>query len=347
MRLLLVGASSKYAIELPYFKYLREFPEFDQVEFFEAQNMFLEYYQKSIINKILYRLGYSQILKKINSKLIEKVDDFKPDVILVFKGMEIFPETLEKIKATGILLSNYNPDNPYIFSGRGSGNKNITNSIGLYDVHFTYSKSILSELNLKHPKSHVYYLPFGFDVDDDLYEECKKQQEIVKVCFLGNPDKYRAKFIEKLCELGIKIDVYGNNWQKYISHNNCTSFDGVYDLDLWKTLAKYRVQLNIMRPHNMDSHNMRTFEIPAIGGIELAPNTPEHRLFFNEGKEIFLYQNEQECVSKICQLLELSFDQASKIRENARNKCVSSKYSYYWRSKEIANYFNGIFKLNP
>lgn len=340
MRLLLVGANSKYAIELPYLKYLREFPEFDQVEFFEAQNMFLEYYQKSIINKILYRLGYIQILKKINSKLIEKVDDFKPDIILVFKGMEIFPETLRKLKAKDILLSNYNPDNPYIFSGRGSGNKNITNSIGLYDVHFTYSKSILSELNLKHPQSHVYYLPFGFDVDDDLYEECKNQQEIVKVCFLGNPDKYRAKFIEKLCELGIKIDVYGNNWQKYISHNNCTSFDGVYDLDLWKTLAKYRVQLNIMRPHNMDSHNMRTFEIPAIGGIELAPRTAEHEAFFEENKEIFLYDNSKNCALQINKILKLSKTKSDLIRINSREKCILSGYGY----KSRANYVAGVLK---
>jgi len=344
MRLLLVGANSKYAIEIPYLKYLKELLGNEQVELFEAQNMFLKYYQKSIINKILYRLGYNQILKKINNKLLHKVNSFKPDVILVFKGMEIFPETLRKLKDKGILLSNYNPDNPFIFSGRGSGNNNITNSIGFYDVHFTYSKSILSELNSKYPKSSVYYLPFGFDVSDDLYNECKKQPEIVKVCFLGNPDIYRADFIEKLCALGIEIDVYGHNWQKYVNNKNCTVFEAVYEIELWRTLSKYRVQLNIMRPHNLDSHNMRTFEIPAIGGIELAPDTHEHRLFFNVEKEIFLYQNDKKCASKIFQLLEMSSNQAKEIRENARKRCISSKYGYYWRSKEIANCFENNIK---
>lgn len=336
MRLLLVGANSKYAIELPYLKYLRELPEFEQVELFESQNMFLEYYHKTIINKILYRLGYNQILKKINNKLLHKVNSFKPDAMLVFKGMEIFPETLIKLKAKGILLSNYNPDNPFIFSGRGSGNKNITNSIGLYDVHFTYSNCILSELNSKYPKSSVYYLPFGFDVSDDLYNECKKQQEIVKVCFLGNPDIYRADFIEKLCALGIEIDAYGHNWNNYITHENCTSFNAVYEMDLWKTLAKYRVQLNIMRPHNEQSHNMRTFEVPGVGGIQLAPRTPEHEAFFEENKEIFLYDNLENCALQIKKILPLSKTESDSIRTNARERCVQSGYSYKSRANYVA-----------
>ena len=42
-----------------------------------------------------------------------------------------------------------------------------------------------------------------------------------------------------------------------------------------------------MRIHNPDSHNMRSFEVPGVGGIMVAPDTKEHRIFFEVGKEIF------------------------------------------------------------
>ena len=53
--------------------------------------------------------------------------------------------------------------------------------------------------------------------------------------------------------------------------------------DFWKVLRKYRVQLNLMRPHNLDSHNMRSIEVPAVGGIGLFPDTPDHERFFEKG----------------------------------------------------------------
>jgi spore maturation protein CgeB len=88
----------------------------------------------------------------------------------------------------------------------------------------------------------------------------------------------------------------------------------------------------MMRIHNLRSHNMRSFEIPAVGGIQLAPDTPEHRLFFLNEKEIFLYNNARECVDKIKKLLSLPFNEAQEVRIKARERSVNSGYSYKHRS---------------
>ena len=104
---------------------------------------------------------------------------------------------------------------------------------------------------------------------------------------------------------------------------------------MWDTLRKYRIQLNIMRPHNLDSHNMRTFEVPGIGGIQLAPDTKEHRLFFEADKEIFLYNTVEECVNKINYLLSLTTEQANQYRTYAREACVKNKYSYKDRAQQV------------
>ena len=169
MRLLVVGADSNYAIENSYVKYLSETKEITKVDFFRAQNRFLAYYNKSTLNKISYRLGLSTVLRNINRALINEIEKDKPDLVFVFKGMEIFPETLRWAKKKGVRLANYNPDSPFVFSGRGSGNANVTKSIGLYDLHFTYDKEVKDRLDRESAVPCV-MLPFGFDLTDELFQ---------------------------------------------------------------------------------------------------------------------------------------------------------------------------------
>ena len=105
-------------------------------------------------------------------------------------------------------------------------------------------------------------------------------------------------------------------------------------MEFWKTLIKYRVQLNLMRPHNLDTHNMRSFEIPGVGGIQLAPDTPDHKIYFEPGKEIFLYTDIAGCVNQIMKLLALKANEAMEIRNCARMRSINSGYSYKDRAEQ-------------
>lgn len=336
MKVLIVGSDSKFAIERSYRKHMAESNELEEVTFFAAKDKFLKYYNKSIARKVLFRIGLSEILKRINKELIEIVLIEKPNIIFIFKGMEIFPETLQYFKQQRIKLVNYNPDNPFIFSGGGSGNKNVTNSISLYDLHFTYDSTVKEKIETTYSIP-CKILPFGFDIPETLYKECVKEEEVIKVCFLGNPDNIRASFIKKLIDKGVAIDLYGNGWHKFITHTNATIYNSVYGDELWKTLRKYRVQLNIMRLHNPTSHNMRSFEVPGIGGIILAPDTIDHRTYFEVDKEIFLYKNVEECVYQINLLLKKPINEIELIRKNARTKSIKAKYDYESRSAFVVN----------
>jgi spore maturation protein CgeB len=333
MKLLIIGSDKVFSIENFYFKYLNELGV--DVKRFTAQAIFYDYYfGGSIATKVLFKLGLSNIHQKINKQFKQIVSEFKPEIIWVFKGMEITPTSLKWAKQQGIKLVNYNPDNPFIFTGKGSGNANITNSIDLYNFHFTYNLEIQNQLEEKH-QAKTGFLPFAYDMSQEMYDDCAKELEIVKACFLGNPDKIRAAFLEQLAAKGVVMDVYGNDWDKFISHKNITPHTPVYGNEQWKTLRKYRVQINLMRIHNEDSHNMRTFEVPGIGGIQVAPFTKEHQLFFEEGKEIFLYKNEDECVAKINYLLALPNTQANELRTFARNAAIDKKHSYKDRAIQV------------
>jgi spore maturation protein CgeB len=340
MRLLIIGSDKVFSIENFYFKYLKELGV--DTKRFTAQAIFYDYYfSGNIINKILFKFGLSNIHQKINDQFKQIVNEFKPEIIWVFKGMEITPASLKWAKQQGIKLVNYNPDNPFIFTGKGSGNANITNSISLYDFHFTYNLEIQKELQEKY-NAKTGFLPFAYDMSQNLFDECAKETEIVKACFLGNPDKVRASFLESLALMGVKMDVYGGDWDKFVNHPNIETHKPVLGNDLWKTLRKYRVQINLMRVHNEDSHNMRTFEVPGIGGIQVAPFTKEHNEFFEDGKEIFLYKSLDECVDKINYLLSLSSVQASELRVCTREAAINKKHSYKDRAMQVLETLNTL-----
>jgi len=338
MKLLIVGSNEVWSLERFYVKHLESAGV--EVNICPVQSLFYAYYNKGLINKVLFKAGLSGIYRKIGDALKEKVEDWRPDVLWVFKGMELSPALLSWIKSKNIRIVNYNPDNPFLFSGSGSGNKNITDSIGLYDHHFTYDQSIRQRIiqDFNVPTS---ILPFGFEIPDGIYEECVKQQEVKKLSFLGNPDSARAAFIQQLAN-HFPIDVYGNDWGKFVSHKNISICSPVYKEGFWKALYRYRIQLNLMRPHNPNSHNMRSFEVPGIGGIGLFPYTDDHATYFEEGKEIFLYRNMEECIKWCNVLLNMSDKEAENIRKAARLKSEQAGYSYQGRTLQALTEINKL-----
>ncbi len=333
--ILILGSNHLAALELIYSSELTKLGIRNKI--LGIQNIFLAHYTKSFLNKILYRLGVSKIDSKIQNIIEAEVLKFKPKTVLVFKGMEIKPRTLQAIKSNGIQVVNYNPDSPFIFSGRGSGNKNVTNSITLFDYYFTYDKTINFELQNRAVKSEI--IPFGFDSSGFNYKDLEEKDEVLKLCFLGNADKVRIDFLEKLAQRGVKIDIYGENWSAVKLHKNICTYGPRYGLEFWRTLRKYAIQLNLLRPHNLYSHNMRSFDILGAGGIMLAPRTPDHQTYFTEFSEVFLFSDLNEALQHIQFILHLSFSERRMIRQAARFKAIE-QHTYSHRVKQLIQYLD-------
>lgn len=339
MKVLIVGSDKHWAIENFYNKYFNSIEGANSF-LFPARSRFYDYLEKSVVNKVIHRLGVSSFYQKINKELLETVKEIMPEIVWVFKGMEIFPETLEAIRAMDIKTINYNPDNPFIFSGRGSGNSNVTESIELYDLHLTYNLEVLDQIRKTYAIP-CELLPFAYELPEEV-SFTSRVEEVKRLCFLGNPDKDRASFILSLIKRGIPVDVYGNNWEKFLPIDNVGIYSAVYGVEMWDTLRKYRVQLNLPRKHNLQSHNMRSFEIPAVGGIQLAPDTPEHRSFFKGGHEIYLYEGLDDAVEKAEFLLSSSKSKADSIREAAIKRSIVSGYSYKSRAEQVYRLFQKV-----
>jgi spore maturation protein CgeB len=326
MKILIIGSDFNWSIERIYKRELLQLGH--EVTHVPVQNWHYDFYYKSTMHKVLVRLGLTRLHTKIQKRLLAELNGQFFDLIWVFKGMELTPQTLQTLKKQTTRLINFNPDNPFIFSGKGSGNKNITQSIHLYDEHFTYDHDVRSRLESEFGIKCT-LVPFGFDNEVISTEELNEVQEIKAVCFVGNPDNYRTKILQEILNNGLPLHVYGHDWQKHLNHPNLTIHSAVYEKDYYKTLRKYRVQLNIMRVHNLDSHNMRSIEVPGCGGIMLAPRTRDHEAFFEEGKEAFYYNDVKDLINQADRILGLGDLEVDFFRKQAREKVLNNfSYSY-------------------
>jgi len=336
LKLLIIGSDYEWSIERSYLNALKEKQIY--CDLYAVQNIFYDYYHASLYHKIIFRLGLSTIIKKINKDLVLFVEQYAPTHIWVFKGMEILPSTLTIWKSRGIKLINYNPDNPFIFTGSGSGNKNITNSICCYDWYLSYDPTVVKQL--LQMNIHANLFPFAIDLADD-FKYPNDAFSNNKLAFIGNPDQERVLFLNQLADFKIPIDVYGHNWNKFSLHKGIEVHDALDKLAYQQLVPKYRAVLNLMRIHNLNSHNMRSFEIPAYGGVQLASRTKDHADFFEDGKEIFLFSDAKEAASKWYLIQEISVQDFQKGINLAQNK-LRLMHSYGAR---IDFFLNGLEQL--
>lgn len=340
MKILVVGSNKQWAFENHYIKHFKGLGI--DADAFPAHDIFYAYYYKNLTNKLLHRIGLSSIYEKINQELLNFIENRNYNIVWVFKGMEIFPSTLRTIKKKGIKLVNLNPDHPFKFDFRGSGNKNVYNSIGEYHLHLCYSLPVKERIENEYGIKGE-WLPFGFE-EEEITIPAEKE-EILKACFIGNPDLFRVKTIKNLALKGVPIDLYGNNWERWIKPSlemNISIHPAVYKGDFNKVATKYRLQLNIFRPHNDNSHNMRTFEMPGLGCIMLAPESKEHSLLFNDTSEAFFFSGEDELYSKANLILNMDYVTTLAIRKKAIQRSVDSEYSYRNRAAQVIEIFKTL-----
>ena len=147
---------------------------------------------------------------------------------------------------------------------------------------------------------------------------------------------HRLNFLKKIKK---NISIHGNGWNKSIIRNvrQHTFYKSIFGIELSQVVSKSLVSLNILRKQDRESHNMKTFEIPAMGGLMLAERSLEQNFFFPEGKACFMYKNYKELIKKI-EFIIANNEIASKIRKEGIK--LSKKHTYSHRLRFLINKIN-------
>lgn len=114
---------------------------------------------------------------------------------------------------------------------------------------------------------------------------------------------------------------------------SCIRGGSVDMLTMAKIYGGSKVGLNLMRPQNSFSHNMKTFEIPAMGGFMLAPRTTEHSIFFEEGKQVAYYDDLEELREKAIYYVKHNEERVA-MTSSAQRKALA-EHTYRERMREL------------
>ncbi|TRZ95507.1 glycosyltransferase [bacterium] len=342
MKILMVGEFFRGALSESYFEAFQQLDcqvkRFDEVREFYKNIPGFRYSRYLYLDKTL---GI-YFLKLLNSELLRVARDFRPDLCIIFKGYRIFPETILKIKKdTQAVIFNINADDP-LSRNWGASSKMVKMAIHAFDCYFIWSKYLTKKLKEEGLGS-VRYLPFAFDPEIHCPQQLsfKEQDELGhELVFVGGWDERREALLGNLDDFDLAI--WGAwYWGRRCSDKRLVSrWQGkpVLAQMMSKVLCASKISLNIFRPQNIGSINMRTFEAPACGTFALAERSPEAATFFQEDKEVVYFSGARELKEKASYYLAHE-EERRQIAQAAYQRCLKSNYSYLDRAKEVLDFY--------
>lgn len=326
--ILIVGSSLDYSLEKCYFRNFK-YLGYNNIEILSLdEKLIFKFFTK--FNFSLFRTIYYFICRILIKKLFNKK---KYDLVIIFKGMQFDLKTLTYLKKkSSAKWVNIYTDNPFYFKSPTSTNIEVLNCIKFYDLYCLPYKGFVLDRLEKYKVKKKMFLPFGYDPFIHKIQKKISYNKIVN--FIGSLDDHRLRIINNIKRYSINF--YGNSQLfKKISDHNYYNF--IFRKKLSSIIGGSAISINILRNQDTGSHNMKTFEIPAMGGLMLTTRSAEQNDFFPENKGCFMFDGTKELEKKIEYILN-----NPKIAKKVRIKGIklSKFHAYYRRIDKILKNIN-------
>lgn len=303
MKLLLYGSQKKGSNNI---SFIRAFEQLGlQVHCFDDETLYdsqlARFGGHSLVGKMANRLLHQHLAAPLQGLFERQAAEVRPDIILVIKGYYLRPDTIIRVRKEHphARIVCFNPDNPFNTWQRGSSNEWIRASISLYDWCFIWGRFLLNPLRNAGARR-AEYLPFAYDPELRHPVELMPDERLYfgsDIAFVGGWDEERERWLNALADFDLKI--WGDRWNRA----NCrlrARWQGreAYGEDFAKVCTAAKININLVRKQNVPGHNMRTFEVPACGGVLLGTRTVEQLDFFAEDREMAYFSSPEELATK-------------------------------------------------
>lgn len=280
----------------------------------------------------------------MNRRFLKDVLSFQPSLIIIFKGDNLYPETIMAIKERlGIPVFNWCGDDPFrypllIKSAPHYDRIFLTDAIHIQQLSFLTKKPVLHLLNAADPDT---YRPVELSGTQRKDYGCD-------ICIVASSDNlgiggtFRVHMLKAL-GTGFDLRIYGDNGWKIITENNIflTRIFMKKALTSEETNIAYnaaKIVLNINHPQNNKwGVGQRTFEIPCAGGFQLMDKRGGVEEFFKMGEEIVCYDTMTELKDMVVHYLADPVRRAE-ISRQARKRVLDS-HTYHHRMQILLGYF--------
>jgi spore maturation protein CgeB len=292
-------------------------------------------YRAKLWERIRRKVGYPVDLVGLNKKLLPAIAEYQPDLLWVEKANTIWSSTYQKIKFyfPELKIVYYSEDDIYVPNNRPVY---LRQSLSLFDVVFTTKPRNLKELpTLGARKVFCVFQAYDRNVHRPIHVTVEERQIWgAEVSFVGMFERDRAETILFLAQQGIKVRVWGFNWQSWQHKHPNLLVEGkpVLNENFVKVINSTQINLNFLRKANRDQHTSRSLEIPACQGFMLAERTEEHLQLFEEGKEAEFFNCPDELLEKVKYYLAHE-EERKRIAKAGFKRCLEGGYSHHERLK--------------
>lgn len=165
------------------------------------------------------------------------------------------------------------------------------------------------------------------------------------VSFIGGYHPYRAWFIKKLQQRGLKVEVFGNGWENgplspnemnklFVSSKINLNIGNSVSYDARYIFSGFKPFINTFRgAKNSSQMKARNFEIPYFDGFQLTDYTPTIESYFDLGKEIVCYKDIDEAELLIKYYLK-NEEERETIKNNSHKRAIQ-EHGYISRLKDV------------
>jgi spore maturation protein CgeB len=259
----------------------------------------------SVSGRAMQRVLAPVFIKQFNLEIVRAVARLRPDIVVVFKGNYVQPETLARIRASGTWLVNFYPDNSFMTHAY------LDTAIFKYFDHiFTTKRFGIGDFKRKLGLTQVSFLPHGYDpnVHRPFTDQGSIAQWACDVSFIGTWSPHKERLLSALrSKLNPgQLRIWGGYWEKCTSPamQDCIVGEAVLG-DLYAlAISASKINLGLLSEKRSgasddDQITSRTFHIPASGGFLLHERTDEVAEYFVEGGEMGCFSSEHELIDKV------------------------------------------------
>ncbi len=270
-------------------------------------------------------------LAGFSQRVLNVAEEFGADIVIATGLAPLDVACISALRQKQTITVNYSTDDPWNPRQRGRW---FLDTLPHYTAIFTPRRSNVSDFS-SHGCKNVYYLPFAYEPSLHFVERPTVEEEknfAADVVFAGGADRERLPLLKALIETGLRVDLYGAYWGREPATR--ARWKGHAEPQtLRKAIAAAKVCPCLVRRANRDGHAMRSYEVPAIGGVILAEATDDHKEMFGEEGALY-FRDIPEMITKAKWLIAHQAD-ARQMAECARVRVTAGPNTYRDRLETI------------
>jgi spore maturation protein CgeB len=275
------------------------------------------------------------------SRLLRKVGEFEPALILVTLGNQVSPKTLQRLRtvSTAAIVCWCQDQMTTI------GRQFLIG--GEYDFVFVKDRYMQDLFSRMVRSTTFHYLPEACNPRVHRTAELGEEERRLYGCevmIAGTLYYYRQEILRRLMEFDLKIWGLRPDWlvnrlgSKYAGRE-------VFGADKARAVAGARICLNTLHYGEVDGLNCRAFEIAGCGGFQMISSVPVLREHFAVGAEIVEFRDTDELVELVRHYLARP-DLAAEIGRRSQVR-AHAEHTFEHRLREIMRIALGYCEARP